>query len=173
MKQIKLVVLLSLFFVGNAVAGDTYWGVDLRTMDYESRGFEADLVAVTGKFGYKVIDHFSIEGFAGIGVSDDTTGSGVSRTDLDVDQIFGIYAKGEYPINNTFIIYGNIGYAEVKITGETATAKATDSTSDTSYGAGLAYNVNSDMAISIDYTKYIDKSFLELNGVTLSCNIKL
>lgn len=168
MKQLTLMVLLFTFSIGHTIAGETYWGVDLRSLDYKSNGFEADLIAASGKLGYEINDYLSIEGLAGTGISDGTTGSGATSTELSVDHILGIHLKAKYSLGNEFKIYGLVGYSEVKLTANTSTATATDSTSDTSFGAGVTYNLNNDSAISLDYVNYIDKSFLELNGLTLS-----
>ena len=172
MKRIVFVVMLFFATVGNVYAGETYLGVDLRSLDYESRGFEADLYAVTGKVGYKFIDYLSIEGFIGLGVSDDETGSGITLTNLEVDRISGLFIKGAYPINEKFSIYGLLGQTEVKMTAENQLSTATDTTNDTSFGAGAQFNFNNNMSLSLEYIKYIDKSFLELSGFALSYEFK-
>ena len=160
MKKILFVIMVFFATVGSANAGEAYLGVDLRSLDYDSNGFEADLIAVTGKVGYKFIDYLSIEGFIGLGVSDDETGSGISLTKLEVDRISGVFIKGEYPINEKFSIYGLVGKTEVKMTAENSLLPATtDTTDDTSFGAGAQFNFKDNMSLSLDYNKYIDKSF--------------
>lgn len=163
MKKITIIIALSLLSIGNAFAADSYWGIDIRSINYKSNGFETNLTAFSGKLGYELTDYINIESMIGTGISDGDTGSAV----INLDYILGAHLKGEYPINTSFSIYGIVGYTSAQLTAKTTKDKATDTTSSATYGAGLGYNINNNTTIFLDYTKYIDRSYLELSGLTL------
>jgi opacity protein-like surface antigen len=95
---------------------------------------------------------------------------GISDGDqLGHDYSMGLYLKPQYPINDTFTIYGLAGYAQSKISFENEVAfngisNDTTTQSDFSFGAGVDYGFSENWSVFIDAIRYIDKETTKPEG---------
>ncbi len=78
----------------------------------------------------------------------------------------GIYLKPMLPVEN-FVLYGLIGYGEVKMTnlpGGVGTADRSES--GLQWGAGVSYRASENVSTSVDYVRFYDDTGFDYRGTT-------
>lgn len=148
-------------------AGSGYVGALASHYTYEESGYSEELnpTGLTLRGGYFVTDFIAVEGRLGTGVNDDTVGG--TNIDAKLDQVMGVYAVGNLPVNDVFEIYGLLGfsYAEATISNRFASLSFDDD--GFSYGAGVQVNFTPEVSGQLEYVSYLDKSDYELNAASL------
>src|SRR5690554_6611643 len=78
--------------------GTTFVGGQLSQVTYDESGIDSDAKPTMGilRAGHFVTDHFSLEGRAGITLSDDE----VHGVDLEVDHLIGVYGAAHMPFGH-------------------------------------------------------------------------
>lgn len=136
----------------------------------------ANITMITGRLGYRLNSYFAIEGDAGFGIGGDSLqrtipvavdGIGTvnvnADADLDVENYFGIFARGILPVSDQFDIFlrGGYGTAEAEATavattdflaGFSATTTDSQSTDGFAYGIGGQYHINERHGIRADFS---------------------
>ena len=136
----------------------------------------ANITMITGRVGYRLNSYFAIEGDAGFGIGGDSLqrtipvavdGIGTvnvnADADLDVENYFGIFARGILPVSDQFDIFlrGGYGTAEAEATavattdflaGFSATTTDSQSTDGFAYGIGGQYHINERHGIRADFS---------------------
>ncbi|MEM7458136.1 MAG: porin family protein [Pseudomonadota bacterium] len=148
---------------------------------------------ITGRVGYNLSKHWSIEGEAMVGVENDTT---VSR-DLDetssttifakseIKHLLGVYAKGTLPVTSKLNAFARVGVASLEVdfstdfrvldiaTDETTTVSfdSTDTQTGLAFGAGLSYDITDKLYLRGDFTQY-DVSDVEVDSLSLGVGFR-
>jgi opacity protein-like surface antigen len=115
--------------------------------------------------GYKFNEYIAIEGRYWFGVGDNTWASGTAyEQDVSVDA-WGIYAKPMYPVSEAFNVYALLGYGAVSLDYDIGDTDFDDNDGFT-WGAGVEYSVNDNVAVFVDYVSLFDddKNVLGANG---------
>jgi hypothetical protein len=125
------------FYVG---AGYSY--IDTTVKAY---GLSADegIDAGTILAGYDVNKYFAIEGRYAFSADVDF---GNARADFDGD-VWGIFAKPQYPVNEDFKVYALLGYGETSLVNDGGSFQ---------YGLGGAYSVTEKVAVFADWVRAYD-----------------
>lgn len=178
--KLKMIALASMLvlFSGEGIAGSeggTYIGVQYGIGDYNEDGISKSFnpTALIGRFGYFFHSSFSIEGRLGLGLNDDKQflpefGVGGLDAELELDSIMGIYGTGHYDLTESSSIYGVLGVSRVKGTTSVPAfpaALATEEENSVSYGIGADIGVGRNIALNIEYIRYLDKSSFDLDAL--------
>ncbi|WP_067517054.1 outer membrane beta-barrel protein [Endozoicomonas ascidiicola] len=150
----KCIITASLYLVSQFVNADFYVGMEYAELDvdYQSESRDIGTISVIG--GTPIKDYLVIEARAGIGTDSDSN--------KDIDLLYGVYGKLGRVIGR-FYPYALFGYTQVKGTDDDEQI----SESDTSYGAGVSYQVSDKTSVSLNYMKHIDDNELSIDGASL------
>lgn len=121
-----------------------------------------------GHIGYEFSPYFSIEGEVLFGVEDDTLGDTTIELleesvdvnlSLDINQVFGAYARGSLPLGEQFSVFGRAGVVttefEVSATAEDiATITETEWSEALAVGIGGEFDLTEQIYLRGDYTRY-------------------
>lgn len=144
-----------------------YFGVQYAAVTYSEPGYEADPTALVLRIGQKVNKNFAFEGRIGMGIGDDTSVIFGVPVALEVDNFFGIYARGIAPIGESAEVYAVLGYTDGEITASAGGFSLSVSDSDTSIGFGIDIMVSKDASVNIEFMNYIDKDGGSLEAISV------
>lgn len=146
-----------------------YLGAGYNFFDTEIGGVEFDNSTVDLRVGTFLTPNFAIEGRFGIGVTDDSMGvTGVASVSSEIDNYYGVYLRGQFPINNQISIYGLLGYANTEwnlsasIPGLAVRGSFDDS--DLSWGLGASFALNQSSSVGAEYLSLYDDGGFEVSG---------
>jgi opacity protein-like surface antigen len=156
MKKALLVSLLSVAAV-SAQAQSMYGDVAYQMFDTD---LATDPAAVRGIIGYQFNPNLAGELVLGTGIRDGKDSSFGVPAKVKLDRMVGIYAKSGFKVNDSFELYGRLGYVNYKATASASaggfSAKESDSGSDVSFGIGGSYYITPKMSINVDYMDFGD-----------------
>ncbi|UPT53240.1 hypothetical protein [Synechococcus phage Yong-L1-251] len=148
-------------------AGTGYAGGMFSHYNFDVSGASEDLnpTGLTVRGGYFFTDNFAVEGRLGTGLNDDN----ISGTDVDIelDQLFGVYAVGHLPVNDVFSFYGLLGFSYVEATVSDRFFSVSDDDDGFSYGAGIQVNFTPQVSGNVEYVAYLDKSDYNLTAASI------
>ena len=157
--------------------GESYIGVQYGIGYYDEDGISETFnpTALIGRFGYYFHPNLSVEGRLGLGLQDDTqfvSSIGLNGIDarLDIDHIVGLYGKGHINLTESISFYGVLGASSVKATASIPSIpalEASDDESSISYGVGADFGVSKDIALNVEYMRYLDKSSYDFSMIGL------
>lgn len=175
MRFSKLAILVSILFSVDVLSDDHLLGVDYKSLDYESNGFETTLGVVSLNYEYSFSEYFSTELSIGLGAKDGTVETELSDIEIEIEHMWGANLKVVLPVGNFFNVYGKLGYGEVrgKATAKSNGANNSDSVSDPIFGLGVTYNINDTHKVYLDYSSYIEDSSIEISGLSIGYKIKI
>ena len=113
------------------------------------------------RVGYDFNEYLGLEARGTVGVSD--------GDELSHDYSYGLYLKPQYAINDTYTVYGLVGYASTKISFDNEVAFngiRNDHTTQNgfSFGAGIDYKLSKVWSLFLDATRLIDESVVKPEG---------
>ncbi len=169
MKKLFGVIVL-LFGAAQASAENMYIGADtgLLLIDYSESydglySYEDDsyITALRLTFGGKVSDHFAIEGYLGLEVTDarielDYDGFGGDTFSLSLDQMYGVNFVGIMPLGRVVELYGKVGFVSLAYEDD---YDIEYDESGLALGFGIKFNTGSVGAVTIDYSVLPDAKF--------------
>lgn len=161
---------------GSVYGGLSYAITDQSISDVEGTFEPSILVA---RAGYFPIDRIAVEGRFGMGSSSDS----ITRIDreqafnaeLELDYLFGAYAVAYLPVP-LVTPYAMLGVTRAKSSVDVISFPGEPEASSRS-GTGLSYGIGVDfnplplVSVSVEYTEYLDRSALDISG--LSIGVKL
>lgn len=162
------IFLFVLVFIGATplAFANGYIGGSYAIFDYSEHGIDPDLTvgALGVNGGYRVNDYVAVEARVGTGVKDGT----YARMNLEMDSYFGAYVKVGMPVNNFYPIYpyALLGMTKAELTVSGYGMTASGSESDISYGLGVAYAVNDQISLNVEYANLMDKDGIIIDGFT-------
>ncbi len=134
----------------------------------------ADILMLTGRFGYRFVDFLAVEAEGSFGLGGDNFQTSIpvvvdgfgsvnvdTDVDLDISHFLGVFARGILPVSDQLELHARVGYgtAEVEATATgtvagfgSTTASQSESVDDFAYGFGGQFNVNERMGLRLDYT---------------------
>lgn len=125
---------------------------------------DASMSAVIGRLGAVFTDNFAAEIRAGIGVGEGS----IAGFDIELDRLFGVYARSGVAVTRSFFPYIALGYTRAKVTtSATFTGSESDSGDDISFGLGADIKVGSTITFNIEYMNYYNDDGVEIDGFTL------
>jgi opacity protein-like surface antigen len=160
-----------------ATEGSSYITVQYGYGDYNEDGINETFnpTALVGRFGYFFHPAFSIEARLGLGLQDDTqfvSSIGLNGIDarLDLDHIVGLYGTGHINLTDSISFYGVLGASSVKATASIPSIPAltaSDDESSVSYGVGADVGISKNIALNIEYMRYLEKSNYDFDMIGL------
>lgn len=147
--------LLVLPISAQAQATDSYAGLDYFHGFYEpDNGEDLNPGGLRFLYGYNLNSAFSFEFAYFNGLTSDETNDG---NDFDVDEGFGNYLRGAFPVNKVLNVYARLGLTALRFERSNASGGSWDQTDlGYSYGLGLDYRLGGDAYLNVDYTIYLD-----------------
>jgi hypothetical protein len=156
---ISLLLLTSL-----SQAENFYLGYDFLKVNYDDSGVnkEFDPTAFTWKAGYSVNEYFAVEARVGLGVDNDTkqnlitdAGLGLTTATVELNRVYSLLLKGSYPLLKGLNVNAYAGGSSVKfLVDSNQNYHSENSDSSVSMGAGLSYDIASDVFVNADYMAY-------------------
>ena len=160
----KKQILSLLLLTSLSQANDFYLGYDFLKVNYDDSGVnkEFDPTAVTWKAGYSVNEYFAVEARVGLGVDTDTkqnlitdTGLGLTTATVELNRVYSALLKGSYPLLKGLNVNAYVGASRVKfLVDSNQNYHSENSDSSMSVGAGLSYDIASDIFVNADYMAY-------------------
>lgn len=151
----------------SAHAEGLYAGASYAQAKVDMSGFgDVKPSVLFAKIGTEINKNFAIEGRIGTGVSDDTVSVMGAPVKVEVDQYYGIYAKGILPVGDSVSIYGLIGETHAKITASALGTSVSDSQNSGSYGVGLDFAVAKDVSLNLEWARLFKDTDALSVGVT-------
>jgi len=159
-KNFCAVSIAAVFLATSAIAqaaNNFYVGANLTRITDD--GDEAPAIyplALGVKGGLEITPNFALEARYASGVKEDSTMLSGVKVDLEVDKIYGVYAKGVIPLGRVSP-YVLIGYSHGQ---ETASVKAyglsqSDSDSGVSYGIGIDIPITESVSVSAEWARLL------------------
>lgn len=102
-------------------------------------GEDASVGGITGRLGVGFGDFLAIEGEASFGIVDDDVtlpGSPPTNVTVELDNAFGVYGVGRFPVNPQFDLFGRVGWARAEVSGRAGGLGASADEDGLAYGAG-------------------------------------
>ena len=161
-----------------ATEGGSYVGVQYGIGNYDEDGVDETFnpTALIGRFGYFFHPNFSVEGRLGFGLQDDTQSvpafGGIDAT-LDIDHVVGLYGTGHINLTESISFYGVLGASSVEATASVPSLpgiEVSDDESSVSYGVGADFGIGKNIALNIEYMRYLDKSSYDLDMIGLGAS---
>ncbi len=153
---------------GGVLAGDSYYGANLASIDhYSELGPVATVTAIYGRLGTSWNDNFSGELRAGFGIADDTVEFLGKDVDLQLNHFLGAYIKGGAHVNEVFYPYGIIGVTRGEAEASLPGFSETKSETDVSFGLGADFNVSDLLTVNLEYMNYYDNNSAEFSGFSI------
>jgi len=149
--------------VGSFSQRNSTWGSFIKAGVDINEYFAAELrVGTTG--------NPSTDWAAGLPVGSGLITTVPSTVSTKINNFFSYIGKVQYPVNDTYKIYGLLGGTTAKYTSELSLAGSNFSDSVTktglTYGAGMDVNINEDTSISIEWVEYWTDITLNTAGST-------
>ncbi|HYF23736.1 MAG TPA: porin family protein [Caulobacteraceae bacterium] len=131
-------------------AGNNWYG-SVGYSNLSAEDDDADLGAVTGRFGGRFGSVFGAEVEGSIGVNDADLGGGLSAK---LKHQLAAYAVGYLPVGETFDVFGRVGVgtAEIEIEGPGASASGSDQSFN--YGVGAQWFWDGANGLRGDWTRH-------------------
>lgn len=129
-----------------------YYG-SLGYSHLEADGTDAQLGAVTGRFGAKLTPYFGVEGEGSFGVRDDEVT--VAGVPVDVDHNYDLAAYGVafLPINPNFELFARLGYGTTEVEASAAGVTGSADGESWNYGVGANYFFDGQNGVRADWTR--------------------
>ena len=176
------VAALLMAFSGLSVAGDSYIAANIGFIDayekvtadefgdpIEPFTLETTLTALNARLGKHYGEYFSAEVRLGVGLGDDVIeiDGEDSIANLEIRDMYGIYARAGTRIAERFYPYALIGYSNANLEGSIDGFTAEGDLGGVSYGLGLDIEIKRGLSANIEYISYFDSLGLELSGFSL------
>jgi len=162
--SISLLVLSGIAIAAGSHGGNSgsnfYIGAGYNFLETEAGGFDWDTSAVDIRVGKYFTPNFAIEGRGGFGVSDDTA----AGLNVEINNYFGVYARGEIPINSQFSIYGLLGITDIELDVSAGGNTVSGTDNDVSWGVGASFAINPKTSIGGEYMNLYDDGGVEISG---------
>lgn len=153
-----------------ALAGGPYVGGNYSRMAFDDPERDTDDPvrpdAVTLRVGAEANEVLGLEARGGLGFESDTR----DGVEYDLDHLYGGYLKLSAPLEQVrpYVIGG---YSRVRATATVdlgpLSGRETDTREGESWGAGMDLALTDDVALNLEYMRYLDKDDLEVSGIAL------
>ena len=160
------------FLMGSPVyaagEGTNYFGVGYALVTYDEEGFDdAEPTALGVKVGHFLNDNVAIEGRIGFGLQDDEVEVdlgflGTVDVEIEVENLFGIYAAVHSSSSSDTSFYGIFGFSQGELEASALGIDVSEDESGFSYGFGL--NIKK---FNIEYMSYLDEDDFEVTAISL------
>lgn len=167
-------------------------GPDILQM-HDGYEFSPEFGAVDAQIGYRLTEHWSLEGEALVGVENekqylsgfDGTFSNNRQNTYDLDYLIGAYVRGDIPVTSKLTAFARAGLAsgEVDVSSNLISTNLeteevmnimddfTQSDTGIALGIGLTYDFTDKLYLRSDYARY-DFEYYDLDSVSLGVGVR-
>jgi outer membrane immunogenic protein len=167
MKAAIMIILVGVLGVTlSAVAtADSGWylGGGYTKLDFSAGSEDLDFSTIGAQVGYNLSSSFAVELRGAKGQADDD----ISGYDFEVDKTVSLLAKFSLANDTNITPYLIGGYTKAWLEGE---GGYKEDDGDWSYGAGAAFALTKQLAVSAEYAVLYDKDDSEIIGLSLMAN---
>lgn len=136
--------------MAQTVSSPSYYG----TLGYSQlQGDNADLGAVTGRFGAKFTPYLGAEAEVSFGTDHDTYAFGATTVKVKENYDVAAYGVATLPINPSFDLFARAGYGTTELKASSGGVSATDSNESWNYGVGGNYYIDAQNGVRADWTR--------------------
>ena len=160
------------FLIGSpaygAGQGTSYIGVQYAVVTYDEEDFgDFEPTALIGKIGHFLNDNVAIEGRIGFGLDEDEDEVdfgflGSVDVEIEVENLFGIYAAIHSSSTSDTSFYGILGFSQGELEASALGIDVSEDESGFSYGVGL--NIHK---FNIEYMSNLDEDDFEVTAISL------
>ncbi len=145
------------------------WYVDggYTHMTTDSAVGDVDLGALNFRGGYDLTENLGFEAEGAFGVSDDSIGGAT----VELNHLIGAYGKVQTPVGERVNLFARAGLVSAELEASGGGITASDSESGYGIGAGATFDINQNLYVRGDYTRY-DIEDLEADAFTVSLGVK-
>ena len=99
----------------------------------------------------------------------------LSEIEVEIEYLWGLDLKVQYPADDKFSMYAKIGYNEVRGKARALSngSGSSDTISDPLYGVGSVYKINNRNQLYLEYTSYINDSNIKFDGFSIGYKYKI
>lgn len=128
---------------------------------------DVDLGALNFRGGYDLSENLGFEGEAAFGVSDESIGG----ASVELNYLVGAYGKVQTPVGERVNLFARAGVVNAELEASGGGIIASDSETGFGIGAGATLDINQNLYVRGDYTRY-DIEDLEADAFTVSLGVK-
>ena len=183
MKRLVAGLLAGLCLPALASANDyTYLGLNYLKTSYDEKGFDtSEPSAWSLRLGTAINENFAIEARLGTGASSDTLRvDPTMEVEMDIKQLFGVYARAIVPLGERFSVYGigGITRAKLEATGSLvgvpgSSARVSESETDLSLGLGADLMLSPNAFVNLEYILLqSDEDAYDLDALSLGLGVR-
>lgn len=161
----RLLAVVALLFTTVVSAEEFYAGANLVAIKYKEDGIPTvNPIAASFKLGKEFNPNFALEGRIGLGVADDTVRVLGVDIAVDLDNYYGVYAKGMLPTGTKFKPYGLVGYTYGKISGTGNGITISGDDHDFSYGIGADVALTKTLGLNFEFARLFAGDGFKVDG---------
>jgi opacity protein-like surface antigen len=153
------------------IKDNNYIGATANFLNYEQPGAEANFTTVSGRLGTFINDNFSAEARLGFGVRGDDFSVFGTTVDIDLNYVFGIYARAGFPMNEKLYPYVLLGYSKGEVETSVGSTSSDETASGSSFGFGVDFKLNNKLTLNAEYISLLDRSDIEVSGFNLGASV--
>ena len=161
------ILLLSTF----TAAEERFAGIGIQSLDYDLDELPSISITSIGfKGGYIFSPYLSFEGQVFYGLKSDHIEKNDTEIEIDLSITMAAYAKGTYPINDWYNIYGLAGFSYALINAETKQPYDSIKQKEVSLsiGGGMSVEISKSLHIQLEYINYSTTNKSTIYGLNLN-----
>lgn len=170
MKKTQLIIsILGLLLSPQVVhaKGETYFGLAMLNSTYAAEGNDHHATGIVGRLGYDFSRHFALETHFGGDVGQESNVSPNFGRARIVDMYSAFLCVNSYFGNKRVYALGGVSRGTRELTAPGSTVATRDSGSTKSYGLGLEAYENDDISFQLEWVRYFDSRFYQVDAWNL------
>ena len=179
MKTISKFIAITAFSVtATAAQAQLYGEVGYTSLKvkatYDDDKYKASPNVLGVTVGYDVHENASVEAMGVFGVNQaniKVNGTSVPAK-LIVNSSYGVFLKPKAMLNESFEIFGRLGYMNSKVSITGAGLSGSETNNGFAYGLGSNYYVTKTTYLTVNYMKFYDKNKTKVDGITFGLGMK-
>lgn len=164
-KYLLMIALVLAYSTASSAAdeGESYGGIQYAAASFDpDDGEELEPTALIFRAGKYLTENFAVEGRIARGIDDDSDNSGAFDSEVEVENIGGVYGVFRSGEISGASFYGVLGYSKVDV--EISALGVTDDTDERGFSYGVGVNVG---GFSLEYMSYIESHDFDFSAVGL------
>ena len=153
----SLCVLPSVASAQDVSESGLYGNVVVANANLDAGFDDVNLVAIGVRVGYEFNRYIAIEGEAAVGLDGDSLTVDVPppvTVDFDLEHEVAVYVVGQFPLNDSFSVFGRVGYGTQEISAQSSGPSFDVSDESFNFGGGVRWFLTPQDALQVDYTHH-------------------
>lgn len=154
-------------------AEDIYLGANVVRGTYSEDGLDdVNPTLVSIRLGRQINKNVAFEARVGVSAGDDSVTTSGIPVQVEIDNFFGVYARGILPVTSTVSLYGLLGYTHGKVTASAFGLSASTNDDDVSYGVGADFYLSKNVAINLEWARLFSGTGYDVSGIGAGASYK-